>query len=178
MRTRKVVKKNTVNNKSNHIKLFARGRNISQRVTIINIKLPADRTQPRMLGFNPYEYAIKIPAQAPPTMVSQIVNQHSAVETLVKSVQTEQQKQQPKQETSTGPSGLSDEETEIFFNKRPREDMDSAFGSSTPNVSEFRNPGEASGSRTSLRKNIDDLQQKLNMFDSKHKKLEILHNQN
>jgi len=124
-----------------------------------------------MLGFNPYEYAIKIPAQAPPTMVSQIVNQHSAVEKLVKSVQTEQQKQQPKQETASGPSGLSDEEKEIFFNKRPRGDMDSAFGSSTPNVSEFRNPGEASGSRTSLRKNMDDLQQKLNMFDSKHKKV-------
>ena len=80
-----------------------------------------------MLGYNPYEYAIKIPAQAPPTMISQIVNQHSAVEKLVKSVQTEQQKQQPNQETASVPS----------FNKRPREDMDSAFGSSTPNVSEF-----------------------------------------
>ena len=89
MRTRKVVKK-TVNNKSNHIKQIARGRNITQRATIINIKMPADRSQPRMLGFNPYEYAIKIPAQAPPSMVSQIVNQHTAVEKLVKSVQTDQ----------------------------------------------------------------------------------------
>lgn len=83
MRSRKNVGKTKTKTKTNTIK--QRGNTTNQRATTINVKLPADRTLPRMMGFNPYAYVIEIPKQPHQNMIAQAVNGVSAVEQLARS---------------------------------------------------------------------------------------------
>ena len=76
MRSRKIVRK-IKTTKTNTIKQRG-GRPTTQRATTVKVKLPADRTRPRMMGLNPYAYVIEIPKQAPQNMIAQTVNGVSA----------------------------------------------------------------------------------------------------
>ena len=150
MRSRKIVRK-IKTTKKNTIKQRG-GRPTNQRPTTVKVKLPADRTRPRMIGFNPYAYVIQIPKQAPQSMITQTVNGVSALEQLARSVQTEtnQQNTNIPPQAPRPPTSQASPPASQSSPPGPSNSRESAYQSSPPGPSNSR----PSNSRPANKRNI------------------------
>ena len=97
-KSKTINKSSTIKNNTRDITISVRGTTEKQRVTALNIKQIFNKSQPRMLGFNPYQSVIQIPSQPlhnnsqnnnnnlQNQFASEIVNRVAAVVKAVKAV--------------------------------------------------------------------------------------------